>query len=77
MSRRAFTRLFRREVGTSFALWRQQACLLAAVTRLAQGQSITTIAYDLGYGSPSAFTALFRRILGVPPTRYLDLPQLS
>ena len=31
MSRRAFTRLFRRETGLSFVAWRQQACLLCAM----------------------------------------------
>ena len=31
MSRRAFTRLFRRETGMSFMAWRQQACLLCAL----------------------------------------------
>jgi AraC-like DNA-binding protein len=35
MNRRRFTRLFRRETGMSFAQWRQQACLSAALPRLA------------------------------------------
>jgi AraC-like DNA-binding protein len=29
------------------------------------------VAYDLGYESPSAFVAMFRRELGAPPGRYL------
>ncbi|WP_242107950.1 AraC family transcriptional regulator [Luteimonas aquatica] len=71
MSRRSFTRLFRQQTGMSFALWRQQACLLAALTRLGLGDSITQVAADLGYSGASAFTAAFRRALGASPSRYL------
>lgn len=72
MSRRAFTRLFRSETGMSFAAWRQQACLFAALPRLAAGESVTMVAMDLGYDSPAAFTSMFRRALGVPPSRYFQ-----
>jgi AraC-like DNA-binding protein len=71
MSRRHFTRLFREQTGMSFGVWRQQACLLAALTRLGRGEPVTQVALDLGYASPSAFTAAFRRVLGAPPSRYL------
>ena len=37
MSRRTFTRLFRAQTGASFAAWRQQVCLQAAIARLTQG----------------------------------------
>jgi AraC-like DNA-binding protein/mannose-6-phosphate isomerase-like protein (cupin superfamily) len=72
MSRRAFTRAFRKETGLSFAAWRQQACLFAAMPRLAAGEAITTIALDLGYESPAAFTTMFKRLQGVPPRQYLS-----
>ena len=71
MSRRTFTRLFRAQTGLSFAQWRQQACLLAAIARLADGQAVTRVALDLGYASPSAFTAAFRRVLGKVPSAYI------
>lgn len=71
MGRRTFTRLFRRETGLSFATWRQNVRLMEAISRLATGHSITTVAYDVGYSSPSAFTAMFRRAFGVPPTQYI------
>jgi len=70
MSRRAFTRHFRAETGMSFGAWRQQACLFAALPRLAAGEAVTTVALDLGYDSPAAFTSMFRRALGTPPSRY-------
>jgi len=72
MSRRHFTRLFREQTGMSFGSWRQQACLLAALTRLGRGEPVTQVALDLGYASSSAFTAAFRRVLGAPPSRYFD-----
>jgi AraC-like DNA-binding protein len=74
MSRRSFTRLFRAQTGMSFALWRQQACLLAALALLGRGLPVTRVAAELGYAGASAFTAAFRRVLGAPPSRYL-LPE--
>jgi AraC-like DNA-binding protein len=71
MSRRTFTRLFKTETGLSFAAWRQQACLFAALPRLAANEPITQIALDLGYESPAAFTTMFKRLQGVPPSQYL------
>ena len=70
MSRRSFTRFFKRETGMSFAHWARQACLLAAMRRLALGEAVTTVALDLGYESPAAFTTMFKKSLGVPPSRY-------
>jgi AraC-like DNA-binding protein len=74
MGRRTFTRSFRRETGMSFATWRQQVRLMDALSRLATGHSVTSTALDVGYNSPSAFTAMFRRTFGVPPTHYLVEP---
>ena len=71
MSRRTFTRHFREQVGVSFSSWRQQVCLMSAITRLGEGHAVTQIAMDLGYSSHSAFTALFTRILGESPTSYI------
>ena len=49
------------------AAWRQQFALQAAIARLTQGQSVTRVALDLGYASPSAFASAFRRVLGATP----------
>jgi AraC-like DNA-binding protein len=73
VSRRSFTRLFRRETAMSFVAWRQQACLLCAMPRLAAGEAVTSIAIDLGYENPAAFTLMFRRAFGSPPLAYLGL----
>ncbi len=71
LSRRSFTRLFRNETGMSFMMWRQQACLLAALPRLSLGEPVTSVALDLGYDNPAAFTTMFKRVLGAPPREYL------
>jgi AraC-like DNA-binding protein len=52
-------------------MWRQQVRLMEALTRLGAGASITSIALELGYDSPSAFTAMFRRAVGCSPKEYL------
>lgn len=70
MGRRTFTRVFRDQTGMSFAAWRQHVRLLEALSRLAIGDPVTTVALDVGYDSPSAFTAMFRRSFGAPPSRY-------
>jgi len=70
LGRKAFTRLFRQETGLSFGAWRQQACVLVALPRLARGDAVTTIAFDLGYDSAAAFTTMFKRRVGVAPSNY-------
>lgn len=67
-SLRTFTRRFRTLTGLSFVQWRQQACLMAAVTRLAAGEAVTRVALDLGYESPSAFSSMYRRMMGEVPS---------
>ncbi len=54
----------------SFRAWRQQARFLQALVGLAEGRPVTTLALDLGYDSPSAFIAAFKRAFGVTPARY-------
>jgi AraC-like DNA-binding protein/mannose-6-phosphate isomerase-like protein (cupin superfamily) len=72
VSRRTFTRLFRRETGMSFAAWQQKVRLLEALARLGGGEPVTRVALDVGYDSPSAFAAMFKRALGTSPRQYLS-----
>lgn len=69
-SERTLARRFKRATGMTFGQWRQQARLLAALSRLAEGQAVGTVALDLGYDSQSAFITMFRRTLGTTPKRY-------
>ncbi len=70
MSARTLARRFEKETGLSFRQWRQQARLIEALARLASQQPVAQVADALGYASASAFTAMFRRTLGVEPSRY-------
>ncbi len=63
-------RLFVRHTGMTFGRWRQQACLLRAMQRLAEGQRVVDVALESGYDSPSAFAAMFRRAVGEPPSAF-------
>lgn len=71
-SERTLRRLFVRETGMTYQQWRQQARLQQAVERLGQGESVLNVSLGLGYRSPSAFVAMFRKALGVSPGRYFN-----
>ena len=71
-SGRTLMRLFPSETGLHFRQWVQQVHLADAFCRLARGESVARIAAALGYASPSAFSAMFRRILGHTPQHYLN-----
>lgn len=71
MSERTLSRRFRDETGMSPAAWRGAATLHASMPRLAAGTPVSSVAVDLGYASPAAFTAAFTRALGAPPRDYV------
>lgn len=69
-SPRTLARLFAAETGMTFTAWRRRLRLQEAVSRLGQGHAVTRVAIELGYDSPSAFIAMFRREMGIPPARF-------
>lgn len=71
-SRRTLARLFHREAGMSFRGWREQFRALAAISRLMNGSSITALASEFGYETAGAFTAMFRRVMGMTPSEFLS-----
>lgn len=70
-SARTLIRLFPKETGLHYRQWVQQVHLAHAFEMLARGESVGRIARTLGYASPSAFTSMFRRLLGRTPQHYL------
>ncbi|HEX7817397.1 AraC family transcriptional regulator, partial [Dyella sp.] len=68
---RTLARMFHRELGLSFGQWLRRTRLLLSLPRLAAGTPVLQVALEHGYDSPSAYTAMFRRTLGVSPTVYL------
>lgn len=65
-------RLFVKETGMTFGQWRQQARLLRALELLATGEKVIDVALALGYESPSAFAAMFRKQFGQTPTQFFS-----
>lgn len=70
-SGRTLIRLFQAELGLNYRQWVQQVRLADALHRLAMGQPVARVASELGYRSPSAFTAMFRKALGSAPQQYM------
>lgn len=70
VAERTLHRLFTKETGMTFAQWREQARLLHALRRIAEGDKLIEVALDCGYSSPSAFAAMFRRHFGVAPSSF-------
>jgi AraC-like DNA-binding protein/quercetin dioxygenase-like cupin family protein len=69
-SERTLARLFEKELGMGFGQWRQQARLAHAAPLIARGLPLSQVAEQLGYASQSAFTAMFRKTFGAPPTTF-------
>jgi AraC-like DNA-binding protein/quercetin dioxygenase-like cupin family protein len=69
-NRRTLARLFTAETGMSFANWRTQVRLQAALVHLAAGTPTTVVAARVGYRNVSAFGAAFQRVVGQTPSTY-------
>nr|WP_254911542.1 helix-turn-helix transcriptional regulator [Sphingomonas sp. CDS-1] len=72
MSERTLARLILKHTGMTFGRWRQQLHIVIAVQKLGFGTTVQVISQELGYDSPSAFTAMFKKYMGQPPRRYLQ-----
>ncbi|MGY6028192.1 AraC family transcriptional regulator [Phytobacter sp. AG2a] len=75
MSEKTLNRHFQRQTALTFSEWVRRAKLMESLVRLAQGHSVLRVALDLGYGSHSAFTAMFRRVMGISPSEYYREPE--
>lgn len=71
LSERSLSRLLAEELGMSFGRWRRQLHVVLALRQLSAGQSVQTVAADLGYESASSFVTMFRKMVGKPPSRYM------
>jgi AraC-like DNA-binding protein len=71
-SRRTLERLFHAETAMSLGQWMRRERLLRALRLLAEGETVQATAAKLGYSSPSAFIAMFRRQLGETPGGYFE-----
>lgn len=72
MSERSMSRLLQQQIGMSFGRWRRQLHVILALQRLTRGDSVQTVALELGYENASGFITMFRKATGKSPARYLS-----
>jgi AraC-like DNA-binding protein/quercetin dioxygenase-like cupin family protein len=73
MSRRTLCRHFLEDTGMSLPEWQRNLRLMLARQYLEEGVSVTQVALSLGYDSPSAFIAMFKRVFGTTPKRFTSV----
>lgn len=71
ISSKTLARHFQKETGLHFSHWVRQAKLMQAMIDLAMNKPVLNVALDLGYESPSAFSAMFKRETSMTPSDYL------
>ncbi|MCC4907407.1 AraC family transcriptional regulator [Microbacterium sp. cx-59] len=70
VSGRTVNRGFERETGSSLTQWRINVRMRRALIDIAAGQSVITVARNVGYTNSSTFIQLFRQATGHTPTAY-------
>ena len=70
MSERHFLRVFRAATGATPIDWLIRRRLATASERLRCGAPVTTAALAAGFTDPAYFSRQFRRVMGVPPSRW-------
>jgi AraC-like DNA-binding protein/quercetin dioxygenase-like cupin family protein len=73
-SGRTLARAFLSGTGMPFGQWRRLIRLHAALPQLAAGRAVGTVARHVGYQTPSAFVAAFRKETGLTPAAYFRSP---
>jgi AraC-like DNA-binding protein len=73
-SERTLARAFVVGTGLPFGRWRTLLRVQSAISALAAGEPVGNVSRRVGYESPSAFVAAFRREIGVTPARYFGGP---
>ena len=69
-SERTLSRLFSKELGMSFPLWRQHLRLVASLNLLNTNLSVQEVAFNVGYNSDSSFIHAFKNLFNQTPQQY-------
>lgn len=67
VSARTLERTFASDAGMPLGEWRQRARLGRAIALLAGGMPVKEVALEVGYETPSAFVAAYKRYVGMTP----------
>ena len=70
MSVRQLTRGFKVSRGCSIGDYVEQRRMERAKRLLVDGESVKTLAFAMGFSSPSSFTYAFRRAVGISPSQF-------
>lgn len=71
VSPRTLARLFLSETGMTLGEWNRRLLVHQAIDHLTRGKTVTSVALSLGYGNPTSFVAMFKKVLGVAPKKYM------
>jgi AraC-like DNA-binding protein len=69
-----FLHLFKEATGVPLRRYRLWTRMGAAVRAMAKGSSLTQAALDAGFSSSAHFSAAFREMFGMPPSRLVQAP---
>lgn len=69
-SERTLSRLFTKELGMSFPLWRQRLRIVSSLSLLEDGLSIQEVAFKVGYNSDSSYIYAFKKFIKQTPQQY-------
>ena len=67
VSARTLERAFIADAGMPLGEWRQRSRVCRATALLAEGRAVKEVALEVGYATPSAFVAVFKRYAGTTP----------
>lgn len=70
LSIRTMTRLFKKETGLSFSMWKQIIRLHASLRYLSTGETVSNTAIACGYDNVSFFIKIFKEKLGCTPAEF-------
>lgn len=68
---RTLARRCERDLQMPFSEWRQRLKVIRGIALLEAGRAVKDVAIELGYGSPSAFIAMFCKQIGMTPQAYI------
>jgi AraC-like DNA-binding protein len=67
---KTLSRRCRQDLGMAFGEWRQRLRLVRAFSLLREGMPVQNVASEMGYRTPSAFIAMFKRMTGSTPEEF-------
>ncbi|KDM92404.1 AraC family transcriptional regulator [Photobacterium galatheae] len=71
VSSRTLARLFQSELSMTFVAFRQSLRIYRSLPDVLHGKPLSRVAQDFGYSSQSAYSKIFKQVMGVSPKRFV------